>query len=88
MKEVEPKAERILQENIFLKDHADKFSLLSKREVSILQLVAKGKSSPEIAEELFISAETVQTHRRNIKQKLGISSNFEFTEYARAFNLI
>ncbi|MCC8408044.1 helix-turn-helix transcriptional regulator [Mucilaginibacter sp. UR6-1] len=88
MKEVEPKAERLLHENIFLKNNAERFSSLSKREVGILKMVAKGKSSPDIAEELFISAETVQTHRRNIKQKLGISSSFEFTEYARAFNLI
>lgn len=88
MKEVEPKAERLLQENEFLKKHAERFSSLSKREVNILKLVAKGKSSPDIAEELFISAETVQTHRRNIKQKLSISSSFEFNEYARAFNLI
>ncbi|GAA4913881.1 helix-turn-helix transcriptional regulator [Mucilaginibacter defluvii] len=88
LKEVEPKAERLLAENIFLRNNAARFGLLSKREISILKLVAGGKSSPEIAKELFISAETVQTHRRNIKQKLGISNNFEFTEYARAFNLL
>lgn len=88
LKEVEPKAERLLAENIFLRKNAARFGLLSKREISILKLVAAGKSSPEIAEELFISAETVQTHRRNIKQKLGVSNNFEFTEYARAFNLL
>ncbi|MCD8739728.1 helix-turn-helix transcriptional regulator [Mucilaginibacter roseus] len=88
LKEVEPKAERLLAENIFLRKNAARFGLLTRREISILKLVAGGKSSPEIAGELFISAETVQTHRRNIKQKLGIANNFEFVEYARAFNLI
>ncbi|MEO6150896.1 MAG: helix-turn-helix transcriptional regulator [Mucilaginibacter sp.] len=88
MKHIEAKAERLLEENMFLKKHSKAFATLSKREQIILKLVAIGKSSPEIAQELFISSETVQTHRRNIKQKLGISTGYEFTEYARAFDLI
>jgi DNA-binding CsgD family transcriptional regulator len=47
----------------------------------VLRLVALGKSSCEIADELFISIETVNTHRKLIKQKLGIS-------YAHAFDVI
>ncbi|RYZ95349.1 MAG: LuxR family transcriptional regulator [Sphingobacteriaceae bacterium] len=88
MKHIEAKAERLLNENDFLKKNSKAFATLSKREQLILKLVAIGKSSPEIAEELFISPETVQTHRRNIKQKLNISTGYEFTEYARAFDLI
>ncbi|RCH55920.1 LuxR family transcriptional regulator [Mucilaginibacter hurinus] len=88
MKHIEAKAERLLKENTFLRKNSKAFSSLSKREQIILKLVAIGKSSPEIAQELFISPETVQTHRRNIKQKLGISTGYEFTEYASAFDLI
>ncbi|RYY37306.1 MAG: LuxR family transcriptional regulator [Sphingobacteriaceae bacterium] len=88
MKHVEAKAERLLEENNFLRRNSKAFATLSKREKEVLSLVAKGKTSQEIAETLFISSETVQTHRRNIKQKLGISTAFAFTEYALAFDLI
>ncbi len=88
MKEVEPKAERLLKENLFLKKNLKAFSLLSIRERSILAQVALGKSSPEIADALYIAVDTVQTHRRNIKKKLNISTTLEFLEYARAFDLI
>jgi DNA-binding CsgD family transcriptional regulator len=50
--------------------------------------VALGKSSCEIANELFISVETVNTHRKLIKLKLDISTTYEFTQYAYAFDLI
>lgn len=46
-------------------------SLITKRERHILQLVSLGKSSMEIAQELFISNETVKSHRKNMKRKLG-----------------
>ncbi|RVU00876.1 LuxR family transcriptional regulator [Mucilaginibacter limnophilus] len=88
MKHIEAKAERLLEENNFLRRNSKAFSSLSKREKQVLSLVAKGKTSIEIAESLFISSETVQTHRRNIKQKLGINTAFAFTEYALAFDLI
>ncbi|NJY62711.1 helix-turn-helix transcriptional regulator [Salinimicrobium sp. CDJ15-81-2] len=61
---------------------------MGKRAKEVLRLVALGKSSSEIAEELNISTETVNTHRKNIKKKLGISTTYEFTEYARAYDLI
>ena len=88
MKHIENKAERLLKENMFFKDNLGKFLKLGKRAKEVLKLVALGKSSAEIAEELNISIDTVQTHRKNIKKKLNISSTFEFTEYARAFDLI
>jgi hypothetical protein len=47
-----------------------------------------GKSTTEIATELFISATTAETHRRNIKQKLNAPTIFELSQYARAFDLI
>ena len=52
-------------------DHA-RLQLLTPREVQILRAVAEGFSSTEIAEQLFISARTVETHRRNIMEKLEV----------------
>lgn len=88
MKHIENKAERLLKENEFFKNNLSKFLSLGKRAKEVLRLVALGKSSADIAEELNISIDTVHTHRKNIKRKLNISTNYEFTEYARAYDLI
>lgn len=57
-------------------------SVLSLREREVLQLVAEGKPSKLIAEELFISEKTVGAHRQNIMEKLGLRSVAELTKYA------
>lgn len=88
MKHIPNKAERLLAENQFFKDNLSKFLSLGKRAKEVLRLVALGKSSAEIAEELNISTDTVNTHRKNIKKKLGISTAYEFSQYARAYDLI
>ena len=88
LKHIPNKAQRFLKENEFFRTNHQKFLSLGSRAKEIIRLVALGKSSFEIAEELFISVETVQTHRKLIKQKLGISSSYEFTLYAHAFDLI
>ncbi|RYY57451.1 MAG: LuxR family transcriptional regulator [Chitinophagaceae bacterium] len=82
------KAERLLEENNFLRRNSDRYALLSFREREVLKLLALGKSSAETAAELFIAQYTVDTHRRNIRQKLDTNSFFELTQYARAFDLI
>ncbi|WP_373056204.1 response regulator transcription factor [Zunongwangia sp. H14] len=88
MKHIPNKAERLLAEKNFFHHNLTKFLSLGKREKEVLQWVASGYSSPQIAEKLFISVQTVNTHRKIIKQKLGISSNYEFTLYAYAYDLI
>lgn len=55
---------------------------LSEREIEIIKLVLKGKSSGEIGDELFISEETVKTHRKNIFRKLKIHHVTELMTYA------
>ena len=47
---------------------------LTKREKQIIKLIVQGKTTANIAEELFISPLTVETHRRNIMKKLKISN--------------
>lgn len=55
---------------------------LTGREQTILLQLAQGKSNKEVASELDISVRTVETHRKNIKRKLGISSTAGLTRYA------
>lgn len=82
------KAERTLQENTFLKENRVAFSKLSEREIEVLTCLANGESSMKCGEQLFISSKTVETHRKNIRKKLGIKSFAELSYYARAFDLI
>lgn len=56
--------------------------ILGAREREVLQLVAEGKSSGEIAAHLHISTRTVEAHRQNIMKKLGLHSVAELTKYA------
>ncbi len=55
---------------------------LTGREQTILLQLAQGKSNKDVAEVLNISVRTVETHRKNIKRKLGISSTAGLTRYA------
>jgi len=58
------------------------FTLLTPREREVLQLLAEGKSSKEIAFELEIAARTVDVHRKNLMDKLEIDGVAELTRYA------
>ncbi|OZQ76376.1 response regulator transcription factor [Paenibacillus odorifer] len=60
----------------------DLFELLSKRELEILPLIAKGYGNKEIAEKLFISVKTVEAHKAKIMEKLNLKSRPELVEYA------
>jgi two-component system NarL family response regulator len=58
------------------------YSRLGGRERQVLQLLAEGHSSPEIAARLHVASSTVETHRRNLMRKLDIHSIAELTKYA------
>lgn len=88
LKHLPHKAERLLAEKDFFHTNLERFLTLGKRETQILALVAQGESTPKIAEQLCISAHTVKTHRKSIKNKLNISNSYECTLYAHAFDLI
>jgi DNA-binding NarL/FixJ family response regulator len=55
---------------------------LSSREIEVLKLVARGKSSKEIADSLSLSIMTIYNHRVNIKNKLNLKKNAELVRYA------
>lgn len=82
------KVSRLLEENNFLRQHAPRFASLTRREREVLRLLALGHTAPQIGTELFLSTQTVETHRRNLRQKLHAESQFELGQYARAFDLI
>ncbi len=63
------------------------YSLLSKREREVLQLIAEGNKSKSIAQIMKISVKTVDIHRTNIKTKLNIHSIAELTKFAIAEGL-
>src|SRR5690606_10996517 len=60
----------------------DPYKVLSKRELEILPLVAKGYGNKEIAEMLFISVKTVEAHKAKIMEKLHLKSRPELVEFA------
>jgi DNA-binding NarL/FixJ family response regulator len=55
---------------------------LTDREIEVLQLIAQEYSNGEIAEKLFISIRTVDTHRRNILEKLQLKNTAGLVKYA------
>jgi two-component system, NarL family, response regulator NreC len=61
---------------------------LSDREVEVLRMIALGHTNSEIAEQLFLSVRTVETHRAHIQQKLLLGSRSELVRYALAHGLV
>jgi DNA-binding NarL/FixJ family response regulator len=64
------------------------FDILTPRELQVLKLIAEAHTSKQIAEELVISVKTVERHRQNILDKLGMSDRVELTRYAIRRGLI
>jgi DNA-binding NarL/FixJ family response regulator len=69
-------------------DEAKGFDPLTPRELEILKLIAEAHTSKDIAETLFISVKTVERHRANILEKLGMRDRVELTRYAIRRGLI
>src|SRR5690242_2398917 len=61
---------------------------LSEREVEVLRLIALGHTNQEIAEQLYLSVRTVESHRAHIQQKLRLSTRAELVRYALDHGLI
>jgi DNA-binding NarL/FixJ family response regulator len=58
------------------------YSILTAREREVLQLMAEGKNTNQIADSLFVSVKTVEAHRKQLMNKLDIHSVAELTKYA------
>lgn len=61
---------------------------ITKRELDVLKLIAQEFSGTQIAEKLFISPTTVETHRKHLMQKLGVQSTIGLVKYAIKFQII
>jgi two-component system response regulator NreC len=61
---------------------------LSEREAEVLRMIALGYTNGEIAERLYLSRRTVETHRTHIHQKLGLHSRAELVHYAHEHGLM
>ncbi len=79
--------ERFTQKKIF-EDTFDSYNKLSQREMEIFRYLAKSMTNREISEILHISEFTVQTHRRNLKKKLGVRNSSDFVQIALQNNLL
>jgi DNA-binding NarL/FixJ family response regulator len=77
-----------LLKHITTMDMDDDQTLLSERELEILQMVAAGKSNRAVAEQLSISENTVKYHLKNILQKLGVSNRTEAVTLAMQKGLL
>jgi DNA-binding NarL/FixJ family response regulator len=66
----------------------EQFDVLTPRELEVLKLIAEAHTSREIANLLFISIKTVERHRQNILDKLGMRDRVELTRYAIRRGLI
>lgn len=97
LKFVKPKVEtRIVEKEIYI-DSTPPTAInqteisnlgISKRELDVLQLMATGLSNEEIAEQLFISLNTVKTHSSNIFLKLEVKRRTQAVEKAKRLNII
>jgi DNA-binding NarL/FixJ family response regulator len=71
-----------------LPDSSDPLATLSPREREVLLLAAEGLGNTEIAEKLFISPRTAETHRANLMRKLNLQSQTDLVRFAVRKNLI
>lgn len=69
-------------------DSSDAYNTLSPREREVMQLAAEGLGAAEIAEKLFISARTAETHRANLMRKLNLQTQTDLVRYAIRRGLI
>lgn len=78
----------LLEENAFLKKNFQKFNKLTKREKEVLKKLALGYTALMISDELFISINTVKTHRQRIFKKLEVKTFTDLYRYAFHFDLL
>ncbi len=69
-------------------DDSDPLQSLTQRERMVVQLAAEGHTNPEIAEKLFISPRTAETHRTNLLRKLGLHTQTDLVRFAIRRGLI
>ncbi len=84
--ELNEKIKSVLDNDIYMRSNLNKYAKISHREREIVKYLVKGDSMEGIAKKLFISENTVKTHRRNIYKKLNINSIRELIRFAHLYH--
>jgi DNA-binding NarL/FixJ family response regulator len=79
---------RKYSQNVTRKKDQDNAIKLTKREVEIIRLIAEGLTSQQMADKLFISHRTVETHRANLMKKMEVKNAIELVKKAQKANLL
>jgi DNA-binding NarL/FixJ family response regulator len=82
------RAESIDLEGLELREFNCEPVTVSPRELEVIRLIAEGYTNVQIAEKLFLSTHTVNTHRKNIMQKLGVNNTAAIVMYAVKTQLV
>jgi DNA-binding CsgD family transcriptional regulator len=69
-------------------DPTQKLPLLTSREKEVLLLIAEGMTNPQIAQQLFISLHTVDSHRKNLLTKFEVNNTAGLIKLAAKYNMI
>ena len=80
--------ERVLEQFISVQSALQEFPVLTRREKEIIQLLNEGLKGPQIAEKLHLSPYTVETHRKNLMQKMNAGSTQHLLKMARERGLL
>jgi DNA-binding NarL/FixJ family response regulator len=80
--------QKILEQYQSVNDAVKSTPVLTRREKEILQLLYEGFNGPQIAEQLFLSPFTIETHRKNLLQKLNVNTTQLMLRYAKENKLI
>lgn len=72
----------------FDKEEINNVPILSSREKEVLDLIADGFTNPQIAEKLFLSLHTVDSHRKNLLTKFGINNTASLIKLAAKYNML
>jgi len=85
---VQRKMTKMKKEIAYMKQYLERFLSLTRRELQVLQLLAAGHTSREIAEKLFVAKSTVITHRKNIMTKLQMNCTAHLVLFANCYDII
>ena len=83
-----PNTAQSLQENAQRESLARELRVLTPRELEVLTMVAEGRTNQEIADQLVLSIKTVQAHRANVMEKLGLKDITHLVRFAIRHGLI
>jgi DNA-binding NarL/FixJ family response regulator len=73
--------QRNITSQLLVEEEDNKLSKLTEREIEIIKLIKNGSTNKEIAETLFLSPRTVETHRARILKKLGLKNSLSLVKY-------